>query len=98
MIVGDSGVGKTSLREAYLEGEGLDRKNSFAQQMATPMTDSREKSITIEEENFQGVLELIDTRGDNHNNQYTDYSQAEGFLMCYDVTQRATFESLVSLR
>ena len=52
MIVGESGVGKTSLREAYLEGGALDRKDSFAQQMATPMTDSREKSITIEEDDF----------------------------------------------
>ena len=52
MIVGESGVGKTSLREAYLEGGALDRKDSFAQQMATPITDSREKSITIEEDDF----------------------------------------------
>ena len=74
MIVGESGVGKTSLREAYLEGGALDHKGSF--QMATQVTDSREKSITIEEDDLQVVelLELIDTRGDNHFNQSTDYT------------------------
>ena len=88
LILGDSGVGKTSLLLSYAD-------NFFPEShIATIGIDSRIKSITIK--NIDINLQLWDTSGQERFRSLTAsfYRKADGIIFVYDITSKKTFDSV----
>lgn len=91
LLVGDSGVGKTSFVDCYI------RKKKFDTEFhSTVGVDFATKSLTIKDKTAK--IQLWDSAGDE---KYRSISNAyirgsNGILLFYDVTNRKSFESLSS--
>ena len=88
LIIGDSGVGKSSLLLRFSEDE-------FDDAMPTTIgVDFKVKSITVEGKNVK--LTLWDTAGQERFRTLTSsyYRGAHGIILMYDVTRPDSFESL----
>ena len=88
LILGDSGVGKTSLLLSYAD-------NFFPEShIATIGIDSRIKPITIK--NIDINLQLWDTSGQERFRSLTAsfYRKADGIIFVYDITSKKTFDSV----
>lgn len=89
VILGDSGVGKTSILFRYIF-DRFDQSN-----LPTLGASFKSKMITLPSENDQIKLNLWDTAGQEKFKSLTRmyYQDAEAALIVYDTTFRESFES-----
>ena len=89
IILGDSGVGKTSLMNQY-----VNRKFSN-QYKATIGADFLTKDITLDD-NRQVTLQIWDTAGQERFRTITSsyYRGAHGIIVVYDVTDQDSFDNV----
>ncbi|KAK5643927.1 hypothetical protein RI129_007772 [Pyrocoelia pectoralis] len=90
IVVGDSGVGKTSLMYRFCESKFITTLS------VTIGVDYRAKTLHIDGEDIQ--LQLWDTAGSErfrHSMVPQYYRKAQAVVLVYDVTNRASFDSLV---
>lgn len=95
LLLGDSGVGKTSLMMRFTE------QTFSATFVSTVGIDFKYKVISIEPQSSKPVsvrLELWDTAGqERFKSITTSYLRgAQGILVCYDITDRRTFQRVDS--
>eukprot|EP00386_Alphamonas_edax_P002241 GDKI01006728.1.p1 GENE.GDKI01006728.1~~GDKI01006728.1.p1 ORF type:complete len:213 (+),score=73.72 GDKI01006728.1:75-713(+) len=92
IILGDSGVGKTSLMNQYVN------KKFSNQYKATIGADFMTKEVTIDDK--QVTLQIWDTAGQERFQSLgvAFYRGADCCVLCYDLTQQKSFESLESWR
>jgi len=85
LLVGDAGVGKTSILLRYVE-------NSFEEQQAE--FESKTKSITVKGRDVK--LTLMDTAGQERFRTLTSgsYRGIDGVFICYNVTDTSTFSNV----
>jgi Ras-related protein Rab-12 len=92
IIIGDSGVGKTSFMDRFIEGgNGADFKNSFN---PTVGIDFKVKNVEINKKRIK--LQIWDTAGQEKFNSITTayYRSARGAIIMYDVTRPTSFKSI----
>lgn len=90
LMIGDSGVGKTSLIDRY-------SSNSFTtEHIASIGVDFKIRMITVEGKKVK--LQIWDTAGQERFRSITNsfYRRAEGILLVYDVTDRNSFAAIHS--
>nr|CAI5835939.1 unnamed protein product [Callosobruchus analis] len=90
IVIGDSGVGKTSLTYRFCEGKYLDAAE------ATIGVEFRSKTVNIDGEDIR-QLQLWDTAGQERHLASMIrcyYRNAHAIIFMYDITNRATFENL----
>eukprot|EP01091_Cochliopodium_minus_P001820 TRINITY_DN11793_c0_g1_i1.p1 TRINITY_DN11793_c0_g1~~TRINITY_DN11793_c0_g1_i1.p1 ORF type:complete len:189 (-),score=33.07 TRINITY_DN11793_c0_g1_i1:37-603(-) len=87
-ILGDGGVGKSSLVLQYVA-------NEFSEEYEPTIEDSFKKQVTIDNTNC--VVFIIDTAGQDEYTSLRDQyiKQGEGFLIIYSVIHKGTFENVV---
>lgn len=87
LLVGDSGVGKSSLLMRFIDGD-------FSELQATIGVDFKAKIIDILDKSIK--LTIWDTAGQERFRTLTSsyYRGAQGIIFVCDVTRRETFESL----
>mmetsp|Transcript_13303 Transcript_13303/g.26517 ORF Transcript_13303/g.26517 Transcript_13303/m.26517 type:complete len:204 (-) Transcript_13303:2385-2996(-) len=90
LLVGDSGVGKSSLLMRFATGE-------FDELQATIGVDFKAKIITVNGKKTK--LTIWDTAGQERFRTLTSsyYRGAQGIIYVFDVTRRETFESLADV-
>ena len=82
MVLGDSGVGKTSFIHRFVDGK-------FCEKYVTTVgIDFREKTIELPEENRKISLQIWDTAGQERYRSLSTsfYRDAMGFILVFDVT------------
>jgi len=87
-MIGDSGVGKTSLVLRYDE-------NSFSHKFVTTIgVDYRDKVVDVNGKNVK--LQIWDTAGQERFRSLTSnfFSRADGMLLTFDVSARESFEHI----
>lgn len=91
IIIGDSGVGKTSFMDRFIEGSDKEFKSSFN---PTVGIDFKVKNVIIESKRIK--LQIWDTAGQEKFNSITTayYRSARGAIIMYDVTRPSTFKSI----
>ncbi|CAN0210053.1 unnamed protein product [Lampetra fluviatilis] len=91
MVIGDSGVGKTCLLMRFKDGAFL--SGSY---IATVGIDFKNKVVTIDD--IKVKLQIWDTAGQERFRSVTHayYRDADALLLCYDVSNRASFENVRS--
>jgi len=91
IIIGDSGVGKTSFMDRFIEGNEKEFHNSFN---PTVGIDFKVKHVIIDGKRIK--LQIWDTAGQEKFNSITTayYRSARGAIIMYDVTRAATFKSI----
>ena len=91
IIIGDSGVGKTSFMDRFIEGSGTEFKNSFN---PTVGIDFKVKNVLINDKRIK--LQIWDTAGQEKFNSITTayYRSARGAIIMYDVTRPTSFKSI----
>lgn len=89
LMIGNSGVGKTSLVLRYDE-------NTFSHKFVTTIgVDYRDKMVEIGGKSVK--LQIWDTAGQERFRSLTSnfFSRADGMVLTYDVTDKKSFESLI---
>lgn len=88
LIIGDAGVGKTSLLVRFNEN------NFVSNQKTTIGVDYKAKEITIDDDKVK--LQIWDTAGQERFRSMTSafYSKAQGVIVTFDVTQRDSFDAV----
>mmetsp|Transcript_12434 Transcript_12434/g.20827 ORF Transcript_12434/g.20827 Transcript_12434/m.20827 type:complete len:209 (+) Transcript_12434:51-677(+) len=88
LIVGETGVGKTSLLVRFNEGQ------FYSDQKTTIGVDYKAKEIDIDGETVK--LQIWDTAGQERFRSMTSafYGKAQGVVIVFDVTDRETFNAL----
>lgn len=86
-IVGDGGVGKTTMVKRLLTGKYIEQKITIGTDLATHSVNIRNKKI---------ILQLWDFAGEKRFRFFLpNYSRgAKGVLLCYDIARRSTFNNL----
>ena len=82
MVLGDSGVGKTSFIHRFVDGK-------FCEKYVTTVgIDFREKTIELPEENRKISLQIWDTAGQERYRSLSTsfYRDAMGFILVFDTT------------
>ncbi|KAL0234992.1 hypothetical protein GEMRC1_001574 [Eukaryota sp. GEM-RC1] len=90
LLIGDSGVGKTSLLHTFLNGEfPANTVSTIGINYMSRVVSVRDKSIT---------LRLFDTGGQERFRSITlsSFRQAQAVIFVFDVTNRSSFESMSS--
>ena len=93
VLLGDSGVGKTSIISRYIS-------NTFSNVlMATPGANFTSKTIFLADEQQSIKLEIWDTAGQEKFRAMTKvfYKNANICILVYDITRRDSFESLKNI-
>jgi len=90
LLVGDSGVGKSSLLHRYYENEHLPRF------ISTLGIDFRIKTVEMDGKKIK--LQIWDTAGQERFRSITTiyYRGAQGIIVCYDVTDEKSFHNVRS--
>ena len=88
VIIGDSGVGKTSVLQRYMSGK------FSAQHRATVGADFLSKNITLGAKNY--VLQVWDTAGEEKNQSIGSafYRGSNCCVLVFDITQAKSFDNL----
>eukprot|EP01123_Difflugia_compressa_P013845 TRINITY_DN6697_c0_g1_i1.p1 TRINITY_DN6697_c0_g1~~TRINITY_DN6697_c0_g1_i1.p1 ORF type:complete len:202 (-),score=54.46 TRINITY_DN6697_c0_g1_i1:250-855(-) len=88
LMLGDSGVGKTSLILRYCDNDFTDAVIGVLSE------DYKEKKITVEGRNFE--IQIFDTAGQERFRKVTSsyFRGGQGVMLCFDLTKRSTFENL----
>lgn len=89
-LVGESGVGKTSIISSLVHGVFLE--NAFS----TTGASYDEKIIQIAEQNKEVLLEIWDTAGQERLRSLTKifYRDAVACILVYDITRKDSFEQM----
>ena len=90
VLIGESGVGKTSIISRYIS-------NTFSSVlMATPGANITTKTIFLKDENQSIKFEIWDTAGQEKYRALAKvfYKNAAVCILVYDITRRASFEEL----
>lgn len=90
VLVGESGVGKTSIITRYIS-------NSFkSQQLPTTGANFVSKTVILEDENQSIKFELWDTAGQERYRSLARvfYKNAAVCVLVYDITRKSSFEEL----
>ena len=90
VLIGESGVGKTSIISRYIS-------NTFSSVlMATPGANFTTKTIFLKDENQSIKFEIWDTAGQEKDRALAKvfYKNAAVCILVYDITRRASFEEL----
>ena len=90
VLIGESGVGKTSIITRYT-------RNQFKSQlMATSGANFVTKNVIMEDENQSIKFEIWDTAGQERYRALTKvfYKNAAVCILVYDITKKKTFEEL----
>ena len=90
VLIGESGVGKTSIISRYIS-------NTFSSVlMATPGANFTTKTILLKDENQSIKFEIWDTAGQEKYRALAKvfYKNAAVCILVYDITRRASFEEL----
>ena len=88
LLIGDSGVGKSSIMTRYIDGHFSE---TF---ISTIGVDFKIRNVEVEGKNIK--LQVWDCAGQERFRSITSsyYRGAHGVLLVYDITDRSTFESL----
>ena len=85
VLIGESGVGKTSIISRYIS-------NTFSSVlMATPGANFTTKTVFLQDEKQSIKFEIWDTAGQE---KYRAYKNAAVCILVYDITRRASFDEL----
>ena len=90
VLIGESGVGKTSIISRYIN-------NTFKSQlMSTPGANFVTKNVIMEDENQSIKFEIWDTAGQERYRALAKvfYKNAAVCVLVYDITRRSSFEEL----
>ena len=90
VLIGESGVGKTSIISRYIN-------NSFKSQlMSTPGANFVTKNVMMEDENQSIKFEIWDTAGQERYRALAKvfYKNAAVCVLVYDITRKTSFEEL----
>ena len=90
VLIGDSGVGKTSIISRYIS-------NTFSSVlMATPGANFTTKTVFLQDEKQSIKFEIWDTAGQEKYRALAKvfYKNAAVCILVYDITRRASFEEL----
>ena len=90
LIIGESGVGKTSIISRYIN-------NTFKSQlMSTPGANFVTKNVMMEDENQSIKFEIWDTAGQERYRALAKvfYKNAAVCVLVYDITRKTSFEEL----
>ena len=90
VLIGESGVGKTSIISRYIN-------NTFKSQlMATPGANFVHKNVLLEDENQSIKYEIWDTAGQEKYRSLAKvfYKNAAVCVLVYDITRKTSFEEL----
>ena len=90
VLIGESGVGKTSIISRYIS-------NTFKSQlMSTPGANFVTKNVIMEDENKSVKFEIWDTAGQERYRALAKvfYKNAAVCALVYDITRRSSFEEL----
>jgi len=90
VLIGESGVGKTSIISRYIS-------NTFSSVlMATPGANFTTKTIFLKDENQSIKFEIWDTAGQEKYRALAKvfYKNAAVCILVYDITRRTSFEEL----
>ena len=90
VLIGESGVGKTSIISRYVS-------NTFKSQlMATPGANFVTKNVLLEDENQSIKYEIWDTAGQEKYRSLAKvfYKNAKVIVLVYDITRKTSFEEL----
>ena len=89
LIIGDPGIGKTSLIHRYITNEFLENTKS------TMALDYQTKEVNITP-NDKIILKLWDTAGSEKYNSIAKnyFTNCDGIILCFDVTNIKTFNNL----
>ena len=90
VLIGESGVGKTSIISRYIT-------NTFKSQlMSTPGANFVTKTVIMEDENQSIKFEIWDTAGQERYRALAKvfYKNAAVCVLVYDITRKASFEEL----
>ena len=89
VLIGDSGVGKTSLLYRFIEGKFINSR------LCTICADFKTKLIKIDESTIAKVT-IWDTAGQEKYKAITRnyYKDAHGIILIYDVTNKSSFKNL----
>jgi len=85
LLVGDAGVGKTSILLRYVENSFEEQQNEF---------ESKTKSLTVKGHDVK--LTIMDTAGQERFRTLTSgsYRGIDGVFICYNVTDNASFSNV----
>jgi len=85
LLVGDAGVGKTSILLRYVENSFEEQQNEF---------ESKTKTLTVKGREVK--LTLMDTAGQERFRTLTSgsYRNIDGVFICYNVTDTASFSNV----
>ena len=90
VLIGESGVGKTSIISRYIS-------NTFSSVlMATPGANFTTKTVFLKDQNQSIKFEIWDTAGQEKYRALAKvfYKNAAVCILVYDITRRASFEEL----
>ena len=90
VLIGESGVGKTSIIARYMT-------NTFSSTLgSTPGANFTTKTVFLEEENQSIKYEIWDTAGQERYRSLAKvfYKNASVCILVYEITRRASFEEL----
>ena len=90
VLIGESGVGKTSIISRYIN-------NTFKTQlMSTPGANFVTKNVIMEDENKSIKFEIWDTAGQERYRALAKvfYKNAAVCVLVYDITRKSSFEEL----
>ena len=90
VLIGESGVGKTSIISRYVS-------NTFKSQlMATPGANFVTKNVLLEDENQSIKYEIWDTAGQEKYRSLAKvfYKNAKVIVLVYDITRKTSFDEL----
>ena len=89
LIIGDQGIGKTSLIHRYIDDE-FKENNVF-----TIGLDYQEKTVQVSPED-KILLKIWDTAGSEkfHSIAQSFFTNCDGIILCFDTTDSKTFENL----
>ena len=90
VLIGESGVGKTSIISRYIT-------NTFKSQlMSTPGANFVTKTVIMEDENQSIKFEIWDTAGQERYRALAKvfYKNAAVCVLVYDITRKSSFEEL----
>ena len=90
VLIGESGVGKTSIISRYIT-------NTFKSQMVSTLgANFVTKNVIMEDENQSIKFEIWDTAGQERYRALTKvfYKNAPVCILVYDITKKKTFEEL----
>jgi len=98
VLVGESGVGKTSFFLKYCDGKAPDIGRP---PQATINDDIRHKEIVVENKRRKKTmvkLQMCDTAGQEKFGTLTSslYRSAQGIFLCYDISDKDSFERITS--